>query len=311
VIQVNISGDARAFPLSILMWHEIVNDTIGGEPVTVTFCPLCNSSIAFSGKYEGQRLDFGTTGWISNADLVMYDRQTETWWQQVTGKGVIGELAGTTLIFLPSAIVGWAEFADRYPDGKVLLRPTPGTLHPISGMEITHNRTYDEPPYSGYDVARSLPLFFTGSFDRRLQPIDRVAALDFDGESVAYPFRALAVEPVVNDLVGNQEIVIFYDDGTESAFRTSTRGQNYQTSGSTMMFSRKVNGLTLTFSVEEAGTITDAETGTTWDKFGTASEGELAGVQLEALVHGQEFWFAISTFRPDTEVRLRKLLAAK
>lgn len=78
MIQVNISGDARAFPLSILMWHEIVNDTIGGEPVTVTFCPLCNSSIAFSGKYEGQRLDFGTTGWISNADLVMYDRQTET-----------------------------------------------------------------------------------------------------------------------------------------------------------------------------------------------------------------------------------------
>lgn len=311
MIQVNISGDARAFPLSILMWHESVNDTIGGEPVTVTFCPLCNSSIAFSGKYEGQRLDFGTTGWISNADLVMYDRQTETWWQQVTGKGVIGELAGTTLTFLPSAIVGWAEFADRYPDGKVLLSPTPRTLHPISGMEITHNRTYDEPPYSGYDVAGSLPLFFTGSFDSRLQPIDRVAALDFDGESVAYPFRALAVEPVVNDLVGNQEIVIFYDDGTESAFRTSTRGQNYQTSRSTTMFSRKLNGLTLTFSVEEAGTITDAETGTTWDKFGTASESELAGVQLEALVHGQEFWFAISTFRPDTEVRLRKLLAAK
>lgn len=303
VIQININGDARAFPLSILMWHEIVNDTIGGEPVTVTFCPLCNSSIAFSGKHEGQLLDFGTTGWIANADLVMYDRLTETWWQQITGEGLIGKLAGTRLTFLPSSIVGWKEFADQYPDGKVLLRPTPGTLHPISGMEITHNRTYDEPPYSGYDVAGSLPLFFTGSFDSRLQPIDRVAALDFDGESVAYPFRALAVEPVVNDQVGDQEIVIFYDDGTESAFRTSTRGQNYQNSGSTTVFSRKVNGLTLNFSVDEAGT--------TWDKFGNASAGELAGAQLEPLVHGQEFWFAIATFRPGTEVRLRELLAVE
>ena len=303
MIQININGDARAFPLSILMWHEIVNDTIGGEPVTVTFCPLCNSSIAFSGKHEGQLLDFGTTGWIANADLVMYDRLTETRWQQITGEGLIGKLAGTRLTFLPSSIVGWKEFADQYPDGKVLLRPTPGTLHPISGMEITHNRTYDEPPYSGYDVAGSLPLFFTGSFDSRLQPIDRVAALDFDGESVAYPFRALAVEPVVNDQVGDQEIVIFYDDGTESAFRTSTRGQNYQNSGSTTVFSRKVNGLTLNFSVDEAGT--------TWDKFGNASAGELAGAQLEPLVHGQEFWFAIATFRPGTEVRLRELLAVE
>lgn len=311
VIQININGDARAFPLSILMWHEIVNDTIGGEPVTVTFCPLCNSSIAFSGKHEGQLLDFGTTGWIANADLVMYDRLTETWWQQITGEGLIGKLAGTRLTFLPSSIVGWKEFADQYPDGKVLLRPTPGTLHPISGMEITHNRTYDEPPYSGYDVAGSLPLFFTGSFDSRLQPIDRVAALDFDGESVAYPFRALAVEPVVNDQVGDQEIVIFYDDGTESAFRTSTRGQNYQNSGSTTVFSRKVNGLTLNFSVDEAGTITDTETGATWDKFGNASAGELAGAQLEPLVHGQEFWFAIATFSPGTEVRLRELLAVE
>jgi hypothetical protein len=178
-------------------------------------------------------------------------------------------------------------------------------------MEITHNRTYDEPPYSGYDVAGSLPLFFTGSFDSRLQPIDRVAALDFDGESVAYPFRALAIEPVVNDTVGDQEIVIFYDDGTESAFRTSTRGQNYQTTGSTTVFSRETGGQILTFSVNEAGTITDAETGTTWDKFGNASEGELSGTQLKALVHGQEFWFAIATFRPDTEVRLRELLGAQ
>jgi hypothetical protein len=112
-------------------------------------------------------------------------------------------------------------------------------------------------------------------------------------------------------MVGDREIVVFYDDGTESAFRTSTRGQNYQTSGSTTVFSRVTGGQILTFSVNEAGTITDAETGTTWDKFGNASEGELAGAQLEALVHGQEFWFAIATFRPDTEVRLKDLLAGE
>ncbi len=311
VIQVNINGDVRAFPLSILMWHEIVNDEIGGEPVTITFCPLCNSSIVFSGRHEDEVLQFGTTGWIATADLVMYDRLTETWWQQITGEGLIGEFAGTTLTFLPSSIVGWGDFADQFPDGKVLLRPRSGTLHAVSGMEMTHNRTYDDPPYSGYDVAGSLPNFFTGAFDSRLQPIDRVVAINLDGESVTYPFRALAAQPVVNDSVGEREIVIFYDDGTESAFRTSTRGHNYQASGSTTVFSRVVDGRLLTFSAEESGTITDAETGTTWNRFGLASEGELAGTQLEAVVHGAEFWFAIAAFRPDTEVRLRDLLVAR
>jgi hypothetical protein len=311
VIQVSINGDARAFPLSILMWHEIVNDTVGGEPVTVTFCPLCNSSIVFSGKHEGELLEFGTTGWIANADLVMYDRLTETWWQQITGEGLVGEFAGTKLTFLPSAIVGWQEFADQFPDGKVLLRPEPGTLHPISGAEITFNRTYDDPPYSGYDVAGSLPIFFTGAFDGRLQPIDRVVALNLDGESVSYPFRSLAVQPIVNDTVGQQEIVIFYDDGTESAFRTSTRGHNYQTPGSTTVFSRNADGQLLTFSADDAGTITDAETGSTWNKFGLAMEGDLVGTQLDAIVHGAEFWFAIATFHPGTEVRLQELLASE
>ncbi|MCH8818061.1 MAG: DUF3179 domain-containing protein [Chloroflexi bacterium] len=309
VIQVNINGDARAYPLSILMWHEIVNDVIGGEPVTVTFCPLCNSSIAFSGNHEGRVLDFGTTGWIASADLVMYDRQTQTWWQQITGEGVIGEFAGTRLTFLPSSIVGWQDFADQYPEGKVLLRPTPGTIHPVSGQEITHNRTYDDPPYSGYDVAGALPSFFTGAFDLTLQPIDRVAAFNLGGESIAYPFRALAVRPVVNDTVGGEEIVIFYDDGTESAFRTSTRGHDFQITGSTTVFFRDVAGQFLTFAVDQDGTITDDETGTTWNKFGRAIAGELAGTQLDAVVHGAEFWFAIATFRPDTEVRLQHLLS--
>ena len=311
VILVNVNGDARAYPLSILMWHEIVNDEIGGEPVTVTFCPLCNSSVAFSGRHDGRVLDFGTTGWIASADLVMYDRQTETWWQQITGEGVIGEFAGDTLTFLPSSIVGWQDFAEQYPEGKLLLRPVPGTIHAISGQEITHNRTYDDPPYSGYDVAGSLPSFFTGAFDLTLQPVDRVAAFDLGGESVAYPFRALANRPVVNDTVGGEEIVIFFDNGTESAFRTSTRGQNYQTTGSTTAFSRDFEGRTLTFAADDDGIISDAETGTEWNRFGRAIAGELAGAQLEAVVHGAEFWFAVAAFNPGIEVRLLELLASE
>ncbi len=309
VILVNINGDARAYPLSILMWHEIVNDVIGGEPVTVTFCPLCNSSIAFSGNHEGRVLDFGTTGWIASTDLVMYDRQTQTWWQQITGEGVIGEFAGTRLTFLPSSIVGWRDFVEEFPEGKVLLRPTLGTIHAISGKDIAENRTYDDPPYSGYDVAGALPSFFTGAFDLTLQPVDRVAAFELGGESIAYPFRSLAIQPIVNDNVGGQEIVIFYDDGTESAFRTSTRGHNFQTSGSTTVFFRNVAGQVLTFTADEDGNITDDETGTTWNKFGRATDGALFGTQLEAVVHGAEFWFAIAAFRPDTEVRLMDLLA--
>ena len=125
VILFEHNGEARAYPLAILIWHEIVNDEVGGLPVSVTFCPLCNASIAFDRNFDGQVLDFGTTGLLRNSDLVMYDRQTETWWQQFIGQGIAGEYAGEQLAFLPSQVISFGDYKARHPEGDVLARPGP------------------------------------------------------------------------------------------------------------------------------------------------------------------------------------------
>ena len=148
VISVEINGDARAYPLAILISHEIVNDEFGGVPVTVTYCPLCNTAIAFDRRVGGRVLDFGTTGNLRNSDLVMWDRQTESWWQQITGEAIVGELTGTKLTFIPAPLVSWSAFRDSFPDGKVLSRDT------------GFSRNYDLPPYSGYDDLGNIPFCF-------------------------------------------------------------------------------------------------------------------------------------------------------
>jgi hypothetical protein len=124
VVLVQVDDDARAYPLQILTWHEIVNDTVGGLPLTVTFCPLCNTAIAFERTLDGRVLDFGTTGRLRFSNLIMYDRQTESWWQQAGGDAIAGELAGSQLTFYPATIIAWDEFRAAHPEGQVLSRET-------------------------------------------------------------------------------------------------------------------------------------------------------------------------------------------
>ena len=124
VIAFELNGEAKAYPLQILTWHEVVNDVVGGEPVVVTFCPLCNSAVAFERTLNGVVHDFGVSGNLRNSDLIMWDRQTETWWQQLTGEGIVGELAGQMLTFLPAPIISWADFKAAHPASQVLSRDT-------------------------------------------------------------------------------------------------------------------------------------------------------------------------------------------
>lgn len=293
VILIKVNGDARAYPLAILMWQEIVNDTVGGEPVTVTFCPLCNTAIAFERTLEGHELTFGTSGNLRNSDLVMWDRQTESWWQQITGEAIVGKLAGKVLTQVPSPIIAWETFLEEYPDGKLLLREVDS-----QGNEI---RPYDDPPYSGYDSVDNLdPFAFEGPLDGRLPPALRVLTVKNEEETVAYPFTFLEETPVVNDSVGGQEAVIFFDNGTLSAFLDAR--QNEQRSGSTTMFSRVVDGQTLTFSLGSEG-IVDEETGSVWNITGKAVSGPMEGEALEPIIHQNHFWFAWSVFEPGTEIR--------
>ncbi len=164
VISLKIGGEAKAYPLRILIWHEIVNDTLGGVPVTVTYCPLCNSAIVFDRRLDGRVLDFGTTGKLRNSDLVMYDRQTESWWQQFLGEGIVGEMTGKRLVMLPARVESLARFRARHPDGRVLVPTRPGM------------RAYGRNPYAGYDRAAS-PFLYRGSMPKGIAPMAYVVAV--------------------------------------------------------------------------------------------------------------------------------------
>jgi len=277
----------------MLMWHEIVNDTINGLPVTVTFCPLCNAAITFERVVDGTELTFGTSGMLRNSDLVMWDRQTQSWWQQFTGEALVGDYAGADAVlkFVPSSIIAWETFASAYPNGVLLERK----FNNVGGLL----RAYDTPPYAGYDNVDDRPFLFSGTIDDRLVATSRV--LTIDGEMpVAYPFAFLADHPVLNDSVGGVDLVAFFDDGTLSAF--GGRGQTENVSGSATVFSRVVGNRTLTFELTSSG-ITDIETGSVWSLVGTAVSGELKGTQLAPVINAAHFWFAWAVFKPETEIR--------
>jgi hypothetical protein len=285
VMVMNLEGDARAYPLAIMIYHEIVNDRFSGRPVTVTFCPLCNSTIAFDAALDdGTELDFGTSGNLRNSDLIMYDRLTESWWQQFTGEAIVGVYTGTRLEFLPSQIVAWSEFKSRHPDGKVLSRDT--------GTE----RDYGRNPYQGYDSITTSPWFPVSNTDDRLLPKERVIAFNVGPIYAAYPFTNLAKNKVANVAIAEQTFVIFWQEGTLSTF-----GISDEDTGSAAAFSSVLEATSLTFIAVAAG-FEDEQTGSLWNIFGEAIEGELKGAQLEQLVTAEHFWFAWAAFRPDTLV---------
>ena len=287
VIALELNGDARAYPLGILTRHEIANDVVGGVPVAVTFCPLCNSAIVFERELEGVVYDFGVSGFLRNSDLVMFDRQTDSWWQQFTGEAIVGELTGALLEVAPSAIVSWADFKATYPDGRVLSRDT--------GFGFN----YGFNPYVGYD-SNEAPFLFTGEIDDRLSPIERVVAIELNGEAVAYPFSLLEEQRVVHDTVGGESIVVFLQPGTASALAEQNIAEARDV-GASGVFLPEAAGRSLTFRADGDGFVDD-ETGSSWNVLGKAVGGPLAGEELEPIVHGDHFWFAWAAFNPETRV---------
>ena len=286
VIVYENNGDARAYPLQIMTFHEIVNDVVGDEPVTVTFCPLCNSAIVFDRRLNGEVYDFGTSGWLRNSDLVMYDRNTESLWQQFTGEGIVGDLAGEQLTFLPSSTVSFADFREAFPDGVILSKDT--------GYE----RPYGQNPYPGYDRIGENPFAFLGVLDGRLAAMERVIAVSLDEVDVAYPLTLLFEEGVLNDVQGGQELVIFHTGGTASALDAPIISLGADV-GATGVFDPNLNGEKLTF-IKEGDKIVDEQTGSSWNILGQATEGPLSGEELTPIVHGDHFWFAWAAFQPET-----------
>ena len=290
VIVLEIAGNGRAYPLQILTWHEIVNDEVGGIPVTVTFCPLCNSAIIFDRRLDGTVYDFGTSGLLRNSDLIMYDRQTESLWQQFTGEAIVGDMVGTQLTFLASAIISFADFRQNYPDGQVLSR------------ETGYDRSYGNNPYVGYDNIEQSPFLYDGIPDDRLPPMARVVTvhLPASGIDVAYPLTTLTKMGIINDQQGGQNLAIFHVAGTSSALdsRAIADGRDV---GATAVFDPILDEQVLIFNQKD-GRITDGTTGSTWNILGQAIDGPLIGKQLNRLVHADHFWFSWAAFRPDTVV---------
>ena len=287
VIALEMNGEAKAYPLQVLIWHEIANDEIGGVPVAVTYCPLCNSAVVFERTLDGTVYDFGVSGYLRNSDLIMWDRQTQSWWQQLTGEGIAGELAGAQLRFVPAQTVSWATFTEEYPDALTLDRPG-------------YSRAYGTNPYSYYDNPDSQPFLFPYATDPRLPPKERVAAVEINGDAVAFPYSRLAQERVVHHEAGGEEIVVFFEFGTTSALGERSIADAADV-GATGVFRPILDGEPLAFIFDGDG-ITDTDTGSNWNLLGRAVSGPLAGRQLERVDAQDHLWFAWAAFKPHTTV---------
>jgi hypothetical protein len=293
VIVVESGGAARAYPLQVLIWHELVNDRFGARAILVSYCPLCNSAVVFDRSLNGQEYEFGVSGMLRESDMVMFDRQTESLWQQITGEAIVGSLAGRKLTIVPSQTVSFETFQTQFPDGEVLSRNT--------GFD----RAYGQNPYAGYE-SRGRPIVTANisstkiPMQLRRSPLERILAVSIDGQIKAYPFTVLRRAGVLEDHIGSASIVIFFDDlvtGVLDAARISESAKV----GAAAVFSPEMEGRRLRFE-RSKHRIVDDETHSEWNLFGLGTAGPLKGRQLAPVSHGEAFAFAWFIFRPDTEL---------
>ena len=289
VLALEVDGEARAYPVQVLIWHEIVNDVVAGVPLAVTYCPLCNSALAFDRRLGERILEFGTSGKLYRSALVMYDRQTESLWSHFTGEAVAGTLTGSRLDTYPVSTVSWAQFRDANPDGLVLSRDT--------GFD----RDYGRNPYPGYDDVNTAPFLFRGETDGRLPAKTRIVGIEIDGDAVAIKLDDLARRGVVEVTVAGRPIVVFHRPGTASALDAASVDDGVDV-GTTGVFVARVDGTSTTFKARN-GVFVDAHTSTAWDVLGRATTGvSNAGAVLEPVVHVDTFWFAWAAFRPASRI---------
>jgi hypothetical protein len=286
VIVVDLEKHVRVYPLRILMWHEIVNDTLGEEPIAVTYCPLCNTGVVFSRSFKGDVLDFGTTGRLRRSNLIMYDRQTESWWQQATGNALAGVHAGKSLEMVPSLMFSWRDAKEKYPETTVL------------STDTGYSRPYGNNPYQRYDNPGNEPFLYKGpnlpSVPETYSPVERAVVVKIGGEQHIIPYSELRENPVRNITSDGEGIVVLWSGGTASALDTGKISEGKDV-GSANAFKSRVVGRDLTFTFEN-GKLRDEQTGSVWNGSGTAVSGPLAGTRLKPAISVQHFWFSAHAF---------------
>lgn len=273
VIGLEVNGETKAYPLRILNAHEIVNDRIGGKPVAVTYCPLCRSGLVFDRRLDDTTMTFGVSGKLFNANLVMYDRQTETYWSQLTGDAIVGELVPRSLEILPNSITTWEQWQNAHPQTLVLSRDT--GIYPV--------QTYNGNPYSGY-ANSSRVGFGVGDVDGRLPVKEVVFGVEQNNASVAYPSDIVREQDAINDVVGDTPVLVVEDPDD----------------GSVRVFVREHGNETLEF--EASGDVLVDQHGNEWSYRGEALSGPNEGAELEEIPTHGIYWFAWSSFNPKTDV---------
>jgi len=274
VIGIDINGEQRAYPLFIMVWHEIVNDEVGGVPVAVTYCPLCFTNQVFDRNVDGKITEFGTSGKLYNSNLVMYDRNTDSQWSQALGIAITGEMTGQTLKRIPFDVARWSDWKSLYPDTLVLTTDT-GFF-----------RTYGIDPYGDYYID-SRVIFPVENKDDRLFLKEKILGFD-NGVYKAYKLSDVEKNKVINDDVGDKKIVLI------SLYPEMARA-----------FTRIVDGQILEFEYSN-GQIIDIQTKSKWNFDGVSIEGQLKGKKLQREVYNPGFWFEWVAFHPETLLYLEK-----
>jgi hypothetical protein len=334
VIVVSVGGATRIYPLQILTWHEIANDTLGGVPIAVSFCPLCNSALAFDRRVpltdEGweQLLEVNSDAAVRSADEALDAAFLEAYADQEGGVrvsgavevtfGVSGTLFNSNLLMFDTAsstlwsqILGEGNVGTltdtallRYPAQVVAFTDARAAFPEadVLSRDTGFGRSYGRNPYLGYDDADSPAFLFDGVSDGRLPPKSRVVSVERGEASAAYPFEVLTEARAVNDAVEDLDIAVFWGPGTASALDRTLIADGEDV-GAVGVFRRDVEGRTLTFGWD-GELFVDRETGSSWNLLGQAVAGELEGVQLRAVPHDNTLWFAWAAFRPDTRLYL-------
>ncbi len=298
IMYVEINGEAKAYSLNMLSVHEIANDTLGGVPILSTFCPLCNSGVVYDRRlaFNGKEylLEFEVSGMLRKSDMVMADKQTETWWQQLMGDAIVGELAGAKLKVIPSLIISVEEFFNRFPDGKILSK---------SAGDEESQKYYGQNFYKNYDATDGKPygrFFDPSSLDQRLAPMERIVDIRSLGEFKIYTFSKAKEMGVINDEFNSKNIVVFYKPGIVSILDKKDISQSKDI-GTVTVFNSFLEGEVLTFR-KEGEIFIDNNTNSYLNITGRCYEGKLEGKELDIEPHGNHFAFAFFAFHPETKI---------
>lgn len=271
VIGLSINGETKAYPLLILVWHEIVNDKFGNKPVAITYCPLCFTTQVFDRTVKGEETEFGTSGKLYNSNLVMYDRNTDSMWSQALGKAVVGELTGYELKRIPFDLAKWSDWKKLHPDTQVL------------STDTGFSRPYGADPYGDY-YTDSRIIFPVKNADERMHPKEIILGFEDEDSFKAYKLSDVESQKIVNDKINEKNLVLVLVSPSN-----------------VRAFDRLVEDQILEFTFNDQNII-DLQTDSHWNIDGLAISGQLKGKQLDRIAFNPGFWFEWVAFHPTTEV---------